>query len=83
MATYVWDKKDRGVGIQSVRYEIIKKCHKYTAGGGKCHVCLSEKLAIMKDRDGESLSTHKPSLPVHIFHLNLNENEHRHLSQQS
>ena len=29
---------------------------KYTAGGDKCDVCLSEKLAIMKDNDRRSIN---------------------------
>ena len=56
MATYVWQKKDEGVNINSVTYEILKKCHRYTAGGNKCDVCLSEKLAIMKNKDSRSLN---------------------------
>ena len=56
MATHIWNKKDRGIGIQEVKYNIVKKCHKYTAGGDKCDVCLSEKLAIMKDNDNRSIN---------------------------
>ena len=56
MATYVWEKKDKGVNIKEVKYEILKKCHRYLAGGNKCDVCLSEKLAIMKDKDSRSLN---------------------------
>ena len=56
MATHIWNKKDRGIGIQEVKYNIVKKCHKYTAGGDKCDVCLSEKLAIMKDNDRRSIN---------------------------
>ena len=56
MATHIWNKKDRGIGIQEVKYNIVKKCHKYTAGGDKCDVCLSEKLTIMKDKDSRSIN---------------------------
>ena len=51
LATYVWDKRDEGVEIKEVKWEILKKCQKYEPGGRKCDVCLSEKLIIMKDRD--------------------------------
>ena len=52
MATHVWNKKDKGIGIRDVKYEIVKKCIPYVAGVDKCDECLSEKLAIMKDKDG-------------------------------
>ena len=55
MATHVGNKKDKGIGIQDVRYSIVKKCHPYLSGGDKCDVCLSEKLAIMKDKDSRSI----------------------------
>ena len=51
LATYIWEKKDSGVEIDSVKWEVLKQCHKYQPGGDKCDVCLSEKLAIMKNRD--------------------------------
>ena len=56
LATYVWDKRDEGVEIKEVKWEILKKCQKYEPGGRKCDVCLSEKLIIMKDRDPNSLN---------------------------
>ena len=56
MATYIWTKKDSGVGIKSVKWEVLKKCHSYIAGGDKCDVCLSEKLAILKQKDPRSLN---------------------------
>ena len=42
--------------IQDVKYSIVKNCHPYLGGGDKCDVCLSEKLAIMKDKDSRSLN---------------------------
>ena len=56
LASYIWDKKDEGVAIKSVKWEILKKCHKYKPGGGMCDVCLSEKLAIMKTDDNNALN---------------------------
>ena len=56
LAGYIWDKKDIGVNIDSIKWEILKKCHKYQPGGKKCDVCLSEKLCIMKDSDPTSLN---------------------------
>ena len=46
MATHIWNKKDRGIGIQEVKYSIVKKC----LYGDKCDVCLSEKLAKRHER---------------------------------
>ena len=56
LAGYIWDKRDEGIPIKSVKWEIVKKCHKYKAGGDMCDVCLSEKLAIMKAQDNSSLN---------------------------
>ena len=56
LASYVWDKKDKNVDIKTVSWEILKKCHKYVAGGRDCQVCLSEKKEIMKDYDKRSLN---------------------------
>ena len=44
-------------GGLEVKYSTVKKCHQYTAGGDKCDVCLSEKLAIMKDKGSRSINT--------------------------
>ena len=56
LATYIWEKKDSGVGIEEVKWEILKQCVKYAPGGDKCDVCLSEKLCIMKNKDIRSLN---------------------------
>ena len=45
-----------GVGIEEVKWEILKQCVKYAPGGDKCDVCLSEKLCIMKNKDNRSLN---------------------------
>ena len=52
----MWNKKDKGIGIRDVEYQIAKKCHSYVVGRDKRNVCLSEKQAIMKDKDGRSLN---------------------------
>ena len=49
LAAYVWDKRDENVGIKEINWEIMKKCNKYRPNSKKCDVCLSEKLAIMKN----------------------------------
>jgi len=56
LATYVWEKKDRGIKINSVKWEILKKCHRYSAGGRNCDVCLCEKFEIMMNKDPRSLN---------------------------
>ena len=56
LAGYIWEKKDAGIDIASIKWQILKKCHKYTPGCDKCDVCLTEKLAIMKNRDTVSLN---------------------------
>ena len=56
LAGYIWDKKDIGVNIDSIKWEVLKKCHKYQPGSRKCNVCLCEKLCIMKDSNPTSLN---------------------------
>ena len=56
LAGYVWEKKDAGRSIDNVRWQLLKKCHKYEPGGRMCDVCLSEKLSIMKNREHNSLN---------------------------
>ena len=29
--------KNKGIGIQDIKYNIVKKCHPYLAGGDKCN----------------------------------------------
>ena len=40
-AGYTWDKKDAGVDIDNVKWQLLKKCHRYEPGGRMCDVCLS------------------------------------------
>ena len=56
LAGYTWDKKDVGINIDNVKWQLLKKCHRYEPSGRKCDVCLSEKLAIMKNREYNSLN---------------------------
>ena len=56
LAGYVREKKDGGVAIDNVKWEVIKKCHKYHPGGDMCDVCLTEKLSIMKNKAYNSLN---------------------------
>ena len=56
MAAHVWNKKDKGVEVTSTKWEVVKKCQRYGPGQKKCDVCISEKLAIMKDKDSNTLN---------------------------
>ena len=56
MAAHVWNKKDSGVNVSSMKWEVLKKCQKYVPGQKKCDVCISEKLAIMKGKDLNTLN---------------------------
>ena len=56
LAGYIWAKKDEGIEIRNIKWEVLNKCHKYAPGEGKCDVCLSEKLSIMKNREPNSLN---------------------------
>ena len=56
LANYVWKKRDEGAEITHIKWEVEKQCHNYAPGSGKCDVCLTEKLSIMKNRDPRSLN---------------------------
>ena len=56
MATFYWEKKDKGITIETTEWEILRKCHKYQPGGRNCDLCLTEKLLIMKNQDHMSLN---------------------------
>ena len=58
LAGYYWKKNREGVATKpgAYKWEIMKKCYPYQPGGRKCDLCLTEKLAIMKDRDPRSLN---------------------------
>ena len=56
LANYVWEKKDKGVEINNIKWEIVEKCQEYVSGSKKCDVCLTEKLHIMKDNNCNSLN---------------------------
>ena len=50
LASYVWDCKDRNI-TTSIKWEILKKCMKYSGGTRKCDVCLTEKAFILKNKN--------------------------------
>ena len=55
MAGYTCEKKDAGVDIDNVKWQLLKKCHRYEPGGRMCDVCLSEKLSIRKKQGAQLL----------------------------
>ena len=51
LSSYVWEVKDKK-GIDPIlKWEVIKKCHKYRAGDRDCMLCVEEKIASCKSRD--------------------------------
>ena len=56
LAGYVWDKRDAGIEVTSIKWEIEKECQKYAPGGDQCDVCLTEKMFIMKNKDPRSIN---------------------------
>ena len=50
--------------------QIIRKCQKYTPGSRICDVCLSEKLAIMENKEYNSLNQ-RTELMNRCIHLSL------------
>ena len=53
MATHVWNKNEKGIGIQDTDSQ---KVSPVSCRGDAYDVCLSEKLAIMKEKDSRSLN---------------------------
>ena len=46
LSNYIWDVKKKQDIDPILKWEIIKKCHKYRAGNKYCLLCMEEKLAI-------------------------------------
>ena len=46
LSSYVWEVKDKKGIDPLLKWEVIKKCHKYRAGDRDCLLCKEEKLAI-------------------------------------
>ena len=47
LSQYIWDKKLNP--SPDIKWEILKKCSTYKPGMSCCDLCLSEKLAILKN----------------------------------
>ena len=46
LSSYVWELKDNKGVDPIMKWEVIKKCHKYRVGDRICQLCMEEKLAI-------------------------------------
>ena len=68
LSKYMWDLRENGVNTE-IKWMILKKCRKYKCGSGKCDVCLSEKLEIIKARKkGEKLLNKRNELMYRCPH---------------
>ena len=70
MAGYTWDKKDASIDIINVKWQILRKCQKYSANSRMFDVCLSKKLAIMEKKEHNSLNQ-RTELMNRIIHQSL------------
>ena len=59
----MWHKRDEGAEITDIKWEVEKQCHNYTESG-KCDVCLTEELSIMKKRDHRALKKRSERMNV-------------------
>ena len=50
LSTYYHKKIEEGYQPK-IKWEIVRKCHKYKRGARKCDVCLTEKLEILKTKE--------------------------------
>ena len=57
LATYIWEKKDSGVGIEEVKWEILKQCVKYAPGGDKCNEFISRREGTLYSRSANTFAT--------------------------
>ena len=51
-----WEMKRRG-GDPIIKWEIMRKVHKYKGGQNNCDLCLTEKLFIIKDKGKHLLNS--------------------------
>lgn len=55
LSTHIHKQKEQNK-TPIIKWEILAKCHPYTAGTRKCDLCLSEKLHILTDKSKELLN---------------------------
>ncbi len=55
LSKYVWQLKNNEKKYK-IRWSIIKRAPSYNAGGKKCHLCLEEKLYLLKANKDLSLN---------------------------
>ena len=48
LSSYVWEKKNAGVDC-NIKWKVLKKARAYNSTSAKCHLCLSEKVEILKN----------------------------------
>ena len=48
LSTYIWQLKDKNIQY-SIKWKILKKSKAYSPTTQKCHLCLDEKLLILKN----------------------------------
>ena len=48
LAKYIWHLKDRGLNDYSIKWEIIATEFTFNRSSDRCHLCIREKLEIMK-----------------------------------
>ena len=48
LSTHVWDKKKEGFDC-TIKWKILKKAKAYNSSAAKCHLCLAEKVEILKN----------------------------------
>ena len=48
LSTYIWQLKDKNIGY-SIKWKLLKQSRAYSPITQKCHLCLDEKLLILKN----------------------------------
>ena len=54
LSTYIWQLKDQNIGY-SIKWKMLKKSRAYSPTSQKCHLCLDEKLLILKNSKNPAL----------------------------
>jgi hypothetical protein len=61
LSTYIWKLKDKNIGY-TIKWNILKKSKAYSPTSQKCHLCLDEKLFILKNSNNPSFLNKRSEL---------------------
>ena len=69
LSAKVWDLKDRNLKF-SIKWDVLRRGHKYRVGQNTCDLCTSEKLEIIKNSEDPRLLNSRTEVLNKCRHIN-------------